>query len=211
MCGRFAFWNDKNTIVQHYQLNDAPAFYTGYNVVPSYDIAVIRKGNDGGRELANCHWGLIPHWAKDTKLQPANARADGVSKKPFFRDAFRHRRCLIPANGYYEWSEANGRKQPWFIRLKDSELLSFAGIWSRRESPDNIIESCALITTEPNPYLAKIHDRMPVIIPPDRYDEWLDTGGESMLLPYTGTMEAWPVSTAVNSPKNQGPELIRPI
>ncbi len=211
MCGRFAFWNDKNTIVQHYQLNDAASFYTGYNIVPSYTIAIIRKHNDGSRELANTHWGLIPQWAKDTKLKPANARAEGVASKPWFRDAFRNRRCLIPANGYYEWSELNGPRQPWFIRLKDKELFSFAGIWSRRETPDSIIESCALITTEPNPYLVKIHDRMPVILSPDRYDEWLDRGGEAMLQPYAGEMEAWTVSTLVNNPKHQGPELISPI
>jgi len=209
MCGRFSVSSDKNSILQHYGLQDGPDTYTGYNVVPSYDIPVIRL--NPSKELANCHWGLIPHWAKDTKLQPANARADGVASKPFFRDSFKHRRCLIPVNGYYEWSEQNGPKQPYFIHIDDSELFSLAGIWSRWDSPDKTIESCAIITTEPNSYLAKIHDRMPVIIRPEEYDAWLNEGGEAMLKPYTGNMKAYPVSARVNNPKNQGPELIQPL
>jgi putative SOS response-associated peptidase YedK len=209
MCGRFSLWADKNKIVEHYDLKSGPDTYTGYNVTPSYDIPVIRLHN--GRELANCHWGLIPHWAKDTKLQPANARADGVATKPYFRDSFRYRRCLIPVNGYYEWSEVGGKKQPYFIHMENNKLFSLAGIWSRWESPDKTIESCAIITTEPNSYLAKIHDRMPLIIRPADYDRWLEQGGMDMLTPYTGEMEAYPVSTRVNSPKNQGPDLIQPI
>ncbi len=209
MCGRFANWSDKNKILEHYELKNAPDYYTGYNVVPSYDIPIIRL--NPGKELANCHWGLIPHWVKDMKLQPANARADGVAKKPFFRDSFKNRRCLISMNGYYEWSELNGPKQPYFIHLHENKLFSIAGIWSRWDTPDKSIESCALITTEPNRYLSRIHDRMPVIIKPADYDQWLDKGGEEMLKPWEGDIEAYPVSTRVNSPKNQGPDLIQPL
>jgi len=117
----------------------------------------------------------------------------------------------VQFNRYYEWSELNGPKQPYFIHMDDNELFSLAGIWSRWDSPDKTIESCAIITTEPNSYLAKIHDRMPVIIRPEEYDAWLYEGGEAMLKPYTGNMEAYPVTTRVNSPKNQGSELIQPI
>jgi putative SOS response-associated peptidase YedK len=209
MCGRFAFWNDKNRILEHYGLEDAPDFKTGYNITPSYNIPVIRHRDS--KELANCHWGLIPHWAKDTKLKPINARSDGVATKPFFRDSFKHRRCLIPTNGYYEWRVENGKKQPWFIHVKDSELFSFAGIWSRWETPEKSIESCAIITTEANRYLSRVHDRMPVIISTDKYDNWLDKGGEEMLGPYQGEMEAWPVSTQVNNPRHQGEKLIQPL
>jgi putative SOS response-associated peptidase YedK len=207
MCGRFASWNDKNKLLQHYDLTLAPDVHTRYNIVPSYDIPVVR--HHPGKELVLCHWGLIPHWARDTKLQPANARAEGVATKPFFRDAFKNRRCLIPANGYYEWSTSHGRKRPYFIHVKDAELFSFAGIWSSWDSPEKTINSCAIITTAANPYLANIHDRMPVIISPRDYDRWLGQGGEQMLVPYPGEMEAWPISTRVNSPKHDDPALIQ--
>jgi putative SOS response-associated peptidase YedK len=154
---------------------------------------------------------LIPHWAKDTKLQPANARSDGVATKPYFRDSFKNRRCLIPVNGYYEWSEVGGKKQPYFIHMPGNELFSLAGIWSRWDSPDKTIESCAIITTDPNSYLTNIHDRMPVIIRQEDYGVWLEKGGIEMLKPYTGEIDAYPVSTRVNSPKNQGPNLIQPL
>jgi putative SOS response-associated peptidase YedK len=209
MCGRFAFWSDKNNILDHYELEDTSEYYTGYNVTPSYEIAVIR--NQDSKELANCHWGLIPHWAKDTKIKPVNTRSDGVATKPFFRDSFKKRRCLIPANGYYEWSVSNGKKQPYFIHLEDSKLFSFAGIWSSWDTPEKTIESCAIITTNSNQYLSKVHDRMPVIISSNEYDTWLDKGGEEMLKPYTGMMQAYPISNRVNSPKSQGPELIQPL
>jgi len=202
MCGRFSIWSDKNKILEHYGLKDGP----NVNIPPSVDISAVRVQNE--KELVNLHWGLIPHWARDNKLQPINARADSVAKKPFFRDSFRHRRCLIPTNGYYEWTELTGKKQPYFIHLKDIELFSFAGIWSRWDSPEQAIESCAIITTDANKHLSIVHDRMPVIIDPDDYDQWLNEGGEEMLKPYAGTMEAYPVSTQVNSPKNQGAELI---
>jgi len=209
MCGRFSLWSDKNKILDHYGLQDGPETYTGYNVVPSYDIPVIR--NNPERQLANCHWGLIPTWAKDTKLQPVNARADGVATKPFFRDSFKSRRCLIPVNGYYEWSESGGKKQPYFIHLDNNELFSLAGIWSRWDSPEKTIESCAIITTDPNSYISHLHDRMPVIIRPEDYDVWLGKGGIEMLQPYSEKIDAYPVSTLVNNPRNQGPELIHAI
>ncbi|MEX2352556.1 MAG: SOS response-associated peptidase [Gammaproteobacteria bacterium] len=209
MCGRFSLWSDKNKILGHYGLSDAPDFTSSYNIPPSFDIPIVRDRE--GRELVNVHWGFIPHWAKDKKLQPINARADTVAKKPMFRDAFKHRRCLIPANGYFEWKVENGRKQPYFIKVKDAELFSFAGIWSHWDSPDKTIESCAIITTDANPDTAKIHDRMPVIINPEDYDLWLTEGGEDLLRPYPGKMDAWLVSTRVNSPKNQGLDLIQRI
>ena len=209
MCGRFSFWHDKNYILGHYKLDDAPDYFTGYNIVPSYQIVVVR--NQDGKELANCHWGLIPHWAKDTKLKPINARADSITKKPFFRDSFNKRRCLIPTNGYYEWKKTNYGKQPYFIKVKDEELFSFAGIWDSWDNPEGALEICAIITTEANQSTVNIHSRMPVIINPDDYDAWLNEGGEKMLTPYQGDMETYPVSTRVNNPRNQGSELIQSI
>jgi len=215
MCGRFTFTSSKSTVQTHYGLSEAPDLPTSYNIPPSFNIPIVR--NNHGKEIALCHWGFIPHWAKDKKLQPANARADTVAKKPMFRDAFKNRRCLIPANGYYEWQVQDGRKQPYFIRPKkadmfaENDLFSIAGIWSQWDSPEGTIESCALITTDANPDIQDIHDRMPVIIDPDDYDKWLKSGGEEMLRPYGGFMEFWPVSTKVNSPRNQGLELIQPV
>jgi len=207
MCGRFASWSDKNTILTHYGLKDGPDVLKSYNIPPSFDIPSVR--DQEGRQLVNLHWGLIPHWAKDKKLQPINARADTVATKPMFKDSFKHRRCLIPTNGYYEWKELTSGKQPYFIKVKNAELFSFAGIWSHWDSPDETIESCAIITTDANPDTATIHNRMPVIIKPDDYDQWLTSGGENLLTPYSGKIDTWPVSTRVNSPKNQGMELIQ--
>ena len=209
MCGRFALWNDKDRISTHYGLSDVPAVSTGYNIAPSSYIPVVRS--HGGRELASCHWGLIPHWAKDTRLKPINARAESITEKPYFRDAFKQRRCLIPANGYYEWQVMSGRKQPWFIRLTDTDLFSFAGLWSNWQSPDKTVESCAIITTAATSYLAGIHNRMPAIIAPDDYATWLHEGSEKLLKPYAGDITAYPVSNQVNNPRHQGEALIQPL
>ena len=209
MCGRFALQSDKTHIEAHYGLADAPAFSAGYNIAPSSHIPIIRNHN--GKELVNYHWGLIPHWAKDSKLKPINARAESITEKPYFRESFKNRRCLIPADGYYEWQVVTGRKQPYFIRMTDTALFSFAGIWSSWHGPSNTIDSCAIITTQANPYLAEIHHRMPVIIEPDNYDVWLHEGSEDLLKPYAGDMEAYPVSNQVNNPRNQGESLIHPL
>ena len=209
MCGRFALQSDKTHIEAHYGLVDVPAFSACYNIAPSGYIPIIRNHN--GKELVNYHWGLIPHWAKDSKLKPINARAESITEKPYFRESFKNRRCLIPADGYYEWQVVKGRKQPYFIRMTDTDLFSFAGIWSSWHGPSNTIDSCAIITTHANPYLAEIHHRMPVIIEPDDYDVWLHEGSEDLLKPYAGDMEAYSVSNQVNNPRNQGEALIQPL
>ena len=195
-------------MLSHYGLADAPEFAGGYNIAPSGNIPVIRL--HPGKELALCHWGFIPHWARDTKLKPINAKAESIREKPYFRDAFRQRRCLIPANGYYEWKSVNGRKQPYFIRMTEAELISFAGVWSYRQAPDGAIESCAIITTAANDDLAGIHHRMPVIIEPDNHADWLHEGGEDLLKPCSGEMEAYRVSEQVNNPRHQGEALVQP-
>ena len=128
MCGRFVLQSDKTRLADHYGLTNLPAFTGSYNVTPSAEIPVIRYHPK--RELAVCHWGFIPHWVKEPALKPINARAETLTVKPYFRDAFRQRRCLIPANGYYEWQVEAGRKQPYFIRMKGADLFSFAGVWS---------------------------------------------------------------------------------
>ena len=209
MCGRFALWSDNNRIADHYGLATVPAYTGGYNVAPSAQVPVVRRHSD--KELALCHWGFIPHCVKEPVLKPINARAETLIDKPYFRDAFKRRRCLVPANGYYEWRAAPGGKQPYFIRMAGADLISFAGLWSSWQGPVGPVESCVIITTTANEELADIHDRMPVIIKPDNYDTWLEVGGQDLLRPSVGEMEAYPVSSQVNNPRNQGESLILPL
>ena len=205
MCGRFVLNSERNRLAAHYGLTDVPAFTGGYNIAPSAFVPVVRL--DKEREAAICHWGFIPHWVKEPVLKPINARAETLTGKPYFRDAFRQRRCLVPADGYYEWRTENGGKQPYFIRMKGTDLLSFAGLWSSWLGPDGPVESCVIITTAAKEELADIHDRMPVILEPDDYDAWLADGGQDLLRPCEGEMEANPVSSRVNNPRNQGNRL----
>ncbi|MFQ5660907.1 MAG: SOS response-associated peptidase [Gammaproteobacteria bacterium] len=209
MCGRFSLWSNKQTILSHFNLNVAPDFKNSYNVIPTGSIPVIRLNNS--RQLINCHWGLIPHRARGMRHKPINARAESLPDKPFFRDALRKRRCLIPANGFYEWKGPAGQKQPYFITLKDAELFAFAGLWDHWDSPDKSLDSCTIITTEANDMMAPIHNRMPVIVDRNNYDHWLQHGGRELLRPYQGEMEMYPVSNRVNSPKHDGKELIAPL
>ena len=209
MCGRFVLSSDGDRLADHYGLDTVPVFGGGYNVAPSSPVPVVRRQT--GKELALCHWGFIPHWVKEPVLKPINARAETLAGKPYFRDAFKRRRCLVPANGYYEWRAAPGGKQPYFIRMAGADLFSFAGLWSVWQGPDGPVESCVIITTSAREELADIHDRMPVIIAPEDYDAWLEEGGQDLLRPSAGEMEAYPVSSRVNSPRNQGEALIQPV
>ena len=209
MCGRFVLSSDGDRLVDHYGLDTIPVFGGGYNVAPSAPVPVVRRAPD--REAAVCSWGFIPHWVKEPVLKPINARAETLADKPYFRDALRKRRCLVPANGYYEWRAAPGGKQPYFIRMAGADLFSFAGLWSSWQGPDGLLETCVIITTSAKEELADIHDRMPVIIAPDDYDEWLEASGQDLLKPCAGEMEAYPVSSRVNNPRNQGEVLIQPV
>lgn len=186
-------------------------FTETFNAAPSQSLPILRLG-DAGPELALCRWGLVPSWAKtlpDTR--PINARAETVADKPYFRSAFRRRRCLVPAGGYYEWQAGAHGKQPWFIHPAAAELFSFAGIWDRWEHGDTPLDSFAIITTTANPATAAIHQRMPVILDPGQHESWLQEGGTGMLVPYPGELACHPVSTRVNSPRNNAPDLIEPV
>ena len=209
MCGRFVLSSDGDRLADHYGLDAVPVFSGGYNIAPSSPVPVVRLGSD--KEATVCHWGFIPHWVKEPVLKPINARAETLINKPYFRDAFKRRRCLVPANGYYEWRATPGGKQAFFIRMAEADLLSFAGLWSAWQGPDGPVESCVIITTSAREELADIHDRMPVIIAPDDYDAWLEEGGQDLLKPCAGEMEAYPVSSGVNNPRNQGEALIQPL
>ncbi len=215
MCGRFALYIDPIALAKKFQTENLLELSPSYNVAPSQAIPIIRN-EQGHRLFAMARWGLIPSWAKEinTGYSTINARAETVSEKPAFRSAFQHRRCLIPADGFFEWQEITGNKtkQPWYISLKSQEPMALAGLWEYWQGRDGSeIESCAIIVTAGNELMQSIHNRMPVILPPETWDIWLDTANtnkqrlQSMLNQYpTEEMAAWPVSTRVNSPRNNG-------
>ncbi len=217
MCGRYALFSDPERIRVHFGLREVPPLPPRYNIAPSQEVPGVRHREE--RELAMLRWGLIPSWAKDIKTgyRMVNARAETVAQRPAFRAAFRRRRCLLPADGFYEWQARGRYKQPYFIRRKDGDLMAFAGLWEHWEGEGEVIESCTLIVTDANPLLRPIHDRMPVIIDRADYDRWLlpteDFAGLLALLrPYPeGALEAYPVSPYVNNPRHDDPRCIEPI
>jgi putative SOS response-associated peptidase YedK len=190
-----------------------------FNIAPTQTVAAVRVAKGGQRELCQLRWGLVPQWADDLNVgsRMINARADSVATKPAYREAFRSRRCLVVADGFYEWQKSGRRKQPYYLRLKDDGPFGFAGVWERWSRSGQTIESCSIITTDANELVAGIHDRMPVIIPPEAYDLWLSPETQeiellqSLLRPYRASeMIAYPVSSRVNSPACNEPECIRP-
>lgn len=211
MCGRFSLSSSSKSLEEHFRLVRSAGYRPGYNITPGRSIPII-KLVDGQRIMANHHWGLVPHRAGDGKFRPINARAETIEQKPFFRSAFRKTRCLVPANGFYEWQKTQGgRKQPFYARLPDSELMAFAGLYEHWEKDGKIIDSCAIITTQANAAMADIHPRMPVILRPADYDNWLETGDKALLQPYPGEMLIHAVGTAVNNPENNDRTLLEPV
>lgn len=222
MCGRFTNAITWRELVELYQIHDQPALNLAprYNIAPGQDIPLCRLAPDREpfrREIVQARWGLVPFWAKDEKIgyKTINARAETVHEKPSFRAAFRKRRCLIPADGFYEWKKLeDGSKQPYRICLADGGAFSFAGLWEYNKALD--LASCTIIVTKPNPVIAEIHDRMPVILAPENYDTWLSPDTDpaevtALLRPYAGQMTAYPVSKAVGSARNDDPGLIEPV
>lgn len=219
MCGRYARFTPAEIYARLFDAEGAVALAPRYNVAPSQSVLAARSLAGGRRELVTLRWGLIPFWAKDAKTgySTINARAETVATKPAFRQPFRKRRCLIAADGFYEWQRTDGRKQPYYIHLRESEPFAFAGLWEHWEREGETIESCTIIVTHANTLVAAIHDRMPVILSPEDYDTWLDPELEStgalapLLRPYPADrMVASPVGVAVNNPRNDGPELLVP-
>lgn len=221
MCGRFALIVSGEAIAEQFALADTPLLAARYNIAPTQPVAAVRLApHTHQRELTHFHWGLIPSWAKDTKMSARmiNARSESVTDKPSFRNAFKRRRCLIPASGFYEWQRQGKQKQPMFIEAQDGGLLALAGLWETWHGPDGgEIESCTILTTEPNELMASIHNRMPVIVEPADYDLWLHPGERSedglhLLRPYPPhKMRVHPVSTYVNNARNEGQQCIQPL
>lgn len=222
MCGRYVVTTPGEVLAELFELDEKPHLTPRFNVAPTQEVAIVRRRADGGsRELARVQWGLVPFWAKERAIgnKLINARAETLAEKPAFRDSFKKRRCLVPADGFYEWQRTDGRKQPWLLRLRGGAPFAFAGLWSAwkdRESAD-VVESCTIVTTTPNQLAATIHDRMPVILPWERHGDWLaadaDPGALAALLaPYPAAeMEAIPVSTWVNSPAHDDPRCVEPL
>ncbi len=220
MCGRFALVTEKKILEMLYQLEISVDFQPRYNIAPSQDILALRLSpQSGARELTNLKWGLVPFWAKDETIgsRMINARSETAPQKPSFRDAFKKRRLLIPASGFFEWKKEGGAKQPYYIYHKNKQPFSLAGLWERWEKGDEPIESCTILTTNSNPLVATLHDRMPVIIAPQNYEKWLnpETATEEiseLLQPYpSAEMQYHPVSRKVNKPAANTPDLIEPL
>lgn len=217
MCGRYTLISRPKDIAAQFELADVPDFPPRYNIAPTQPVPAIRQ-TPGGRAFALLRWGLIPAWAEDKKIgaRMLNARAETVATKPGFRDAFRKRRCLVLADGYYEWQAVGRAKQPYHYRLRDGSAFAFAGLWERWRRDDEAIESCSIITTAANSLASAVHDRMPVILDRQGCELWLDPNIEEpqvlqeLLRPYPAeAMCCAAVNPIVNSPHNDCPECLQ--
>ena len=219
MCGRFTYKEKDRHLAEALKTIFPPDPKPPYNIAPSQQITCVRLNPESQeRECIKLKWGLVPSWAKDlSSVNPMiNARAETAAKKPFFRKAFKHQRCVVLADGYYEWKREQKSKQPFYIRFKDKRSFCFAGLWERWEKGgDGPLETCAILTTGPNAVIEPIHHRMPVILDPQDFDIWLDPSIQdspllsSLLLPYPSEeMEAYPVNAMVNEPNNDSVECI---
>ncbi len=220
MCGRFTLSQPINAIASAFNIAQIPPLEPRYNIAPTQLIPSILSAPGGEKQLQMLRWGLIPSWAKDAKIgaKLINARAETVSEKPSFKAAFKRRRCLIIADGFYEWQRQEKKKQPYYFCLQNAQLFAFAGLWEQWNLPDeDIINSCTILTTEANDLLRPIHDRMPVILESKNYGLWLDSETQQpqlqqLLRPYQADlMTSCTVSTKVNNPKNNTPECINSL
>jgi len=223
MCGRFAFYSAHEAIARLFGVADAPEVEPHWNIAPTQFVPAVRERAGGaGRRLALLYWGLVPFWAEDKAIgaRMINARGETLRDKASFREAYRMRRCLVLADGYYEWQRSGAVKQPHFIHLASSEPFGMAGLWEswRDRASGERLESCTIVTTQPAASIAHLHDRMPVILPPAVHAEWLDPGNEDvvrldrLLVPYdVASIAARPVSPRVNNARNEGAELIEPV
>lgn len=217
MCGRFALKAPPAELVARFGLDECADFGPRYNIPPGTDIPVIRLSPEGKHVLHLLHWGLVPHWAKDpsigTKL--INARGETVAEKPSFREAFKRRRCLVPADGFFEWKAEGKIKLPYYISLKSGEPMAMAGLWESWKSPDGeIVRTVCIVTIGANELMAPIHDRMPVLVAPQHWQSWLAAPADEirpLVEPYPANeMRAWPVSRRVSRTADDDSGLIEP-
>ena len=223
MCGRFVGYRSLDELKGFFPIDKSACdAISNYNVAPSQEILAIAK-YEGENWLVKFHWGLVPFWAKDIRIgnRLINARSESIAEKPSFRDAFKKRRCLIIADGFYEWKGEKGRKQPMFITSPDHKPFAFAGLWetwNKKDDQDSIYKSCTIITTQASESIRDIHHRMPVIIKPPSYEAWLDPGNQDLgeldrILKNEVVTElvSYPVSKQVNSTRHNDPSCIEPV
>jgi putative SOS response-associated peptidase YedK len=226
MCGRFTLRITPEVFANWYQVAEPPEIVPRYNIAPTQPVLIVRSDSSGSqRDWSFAHWGLIPSWLKDpgSGARMINARAETVMEKPSFRAAFRRRRCLVPVDGFYEWKQIGKGKQPYLISMADGSPFAFAGLWEYWQGSDGSeIESCTILTTEPNELMASLHNRMPVILAREDYTEWLTPTAESepkaagrllhLLRPFPDEqLHAYAVSRYVNSPANEGAVCVEPV
>lgn len=220
MCGRYTLTMPVETLAEEFGVaGPLPELSPSYNVAPTQEVAAVLVDGDE-RHLEMLRWGLIPSWADDPQIgsRMINARSETVAEKPSFRGAFRKRRCLIPADGFYEWQRTGNGKQPYYVRAKDGSPFAFAGLWESWGRDGEEIRSCTILTTEANEIVGEVHHRMPVIVAPENYEVWLDPDVRdtewftALLTPYPAEeMEAYPVSRFVNSPSNDDKRCVEPV
>ncbi len=218
MCGRFALKLPPAELITRFGLTECADFEPRFNIPPGTDIPVIRRSPEGARVLHLLRWGLVPHWAKDPTIgnRLANARGESVADKPAFREAFRKRRCLVPADGFYEWKTEGRNKQPYYFSHLSGAPLVLAGLWESWRAPDGtILRTVCLITTSANALMAPIHDRMPVLLNPTDWATWLEGSMEQaaqLIAPYAdGALQCWPVDRRLNRPTEVGAGLIERV
>lgn len=222
MCGRYRLSRRKQLVAEYFDaVPGEDEWDPRYNIAPTQPVPVVRQNPEKPvRDLSLLRWGLIPSWAADPSIgfKTVNARSETVVTTASFSEPFRSRRCLIPADGFYEWVRNGNTKQPFCFEVGDGEIFAFAGLWDRWTDPrGEVVETCTILTTTPNALLRDMHDRMPVILNPGDYDSWLDhTTGETtaalkLMVPYSGAMRRYPVSTRVNQVQNDDAECAKPV
>ncbi|MGQ0633101.1 MAG: SOS response-associated peptidase [Planctomycetaceae bacterium] len=215
MCGRYNLRTPAAALAEIFRALDPPEISPRFNIAPTQQVLIVRQ--DDRRAFAQVRWGLIPPWAKDEKGGPPliNARAETVRDKPAFRHAFERQRCLIPADGFYEWQKLGKAKQPFHIAMRDKKPFAFAGLWERWTHGPQPVDSCTIVTTTANDLLRPLHDRMPVIVAPAEYDTWLAGAPDDaarLLIPYPAeALRASAVGLTVNNARNETPECIEPL
>jgi putative SOS response-associated peptidase YedK len=219
MCGRYELHSHPAAIALTFTLADPPDVHPRYNIAPATDVPVVRVNADGHREMVRMRWGLVPRWAKDPAIgaKMINARGETIAEKPSFRMAYRRHRCLLPADGFYEWMPVPGaapaRKQPVHVGMKDGALFGMAGLYERwRSAEGDIVDTCTIVTTAANSRLAPVHDRMPLIVAPERYGRWLDPAiadVADLIVPFPSeAMAYYPISARVNNVHHDDASLI---
>ena len=217
MCGRYILSSPAEVVADFCGLPDLPTLDARYNIAPTHEAPIVKRSQGVGRHAAFARWGLVPSWAKDPAVgnRAINARSESVRSRPSFRDSFRERRCLIPADGFYEWVKKGPVRQPYLFRPKDAPLLVFVGLWDHWAGPERSFDSFTILTTRANEVVSPIHDRMPVLLDRADQESWLHTDSAdveklvSLLRPAAAeALESLPVSTYVNSPANDGAQCI---